>query len=174
MTERSSHRRAPDARAGVIPRGVLLRALDEAHRGPAWHGPALLVTLRHCSVDEASHRIAPGRNTIWELVLHAAYGKHRVRVRLTGDRRRFPRALARDWWPVAPDPSEAQWKDDLALLDDSHRALVEAVAEADDARLARRRAGRRHTMAEEILGIALHDTYHAGQITLIRKLFQAR
>ena len=174
MNESAPSRRARGARGGDIPRGALIRALDEAHRGPAWHGPALLVTLRHCSVDEACHRIARGRNTIWELVLHAAYGKHRVRVRLTGDRRRFPRALARDWWPVAPDPTEAQWNDDLALLDDSHRWLVEAVAEAEDARLARRRPGRRHTMAEEILGIALHDTYHGGQITLIRKLFQAR
>lgn len=149
-----------------------MRALDEAYRGPAWHGPSLRSTLRDCPIEVAAKRVAPGRNTIWELLLHAAYGKHLGRVRLTGERRRFPHPMARSWWPVAPAPSSAQWEEDLALLDEAHRALVEAVRDAPAARLARRRAGRRHTMAEEILGLALHDTYHGGQISLLRRILQ--
>lgn len=170
MTDLTRSRRTP-ARGSALPAAALLvRTLDEAYRGPAWHGPSFLATLRDCSIEEARHRVAPGRNTIWELVLHAAYGKHILRVRLTNERRRFPRALARSWWPVAPDPTLPQWREDLALLETSHRALVEAVATAPAARLARRRSGRRHTIGEEILGLALHDTYHAGQIALLRKL----
>jgi hypothetical protein len=173
-TARVVGRRRESARRALPSSAVLVAALEEAYRGPAWHGPALLVTLRGCTPDEASWRAAAGRNTIWELALHAAYGKHLLRVRLTGERRRFPRVLGRSWWPVAPEPSAAQWQEDLALLESAHRALVEGVAEASAARFARRRAGRRHTIAEEILGLALHDTYHGGQIALLRKLYESR
>ncbi|HSJ65025.1 MAG TPA: DinB family protein [Gemmatimonadaceae bacterium] len=173
-TARVAGPRRASVRRALPSREVLVATLEEAYRGPAWHGPALLVTLRGCTTDEACWRAAPGRNTIWELALHAAYGKHLLRVRLTGERRRFPRALARSWWPVAPKPGTAQWQEDLALLESVHRALVEGVAEASAARLARRRAGRRHTIAEEILGLALHDTYHGGQIALLRKLYESR
>lgn len=149
---------------------ALVRALEEAHTGPAWHGPSLRATLRHCTIEEAQFRVAADRNTIWELVLHIACGKHVVRNRLTGSRERFARPLRRSWWPAPPPPSESAWKEDLALLESSHEKLVSAVAEATAAALARRRAGKRHDFGQEVLGVALHDTYHAGQITLLRKL----
>lgn len=155
----------------AIDSAALVRALEEAHNGPAWHGPSLRVTLRHCTIDEAQFRVAPDRNTIWELVLHIAYGKHVVRNRLTGSRERFARPLRRSWWPATPAPSDAAWQEDLGLLESSHEKLVSAVAAATPAALARRRAGKRHDFGQEVLGIALHDTYHAGQITLLRKLY---
>lgn len=150
---------------------ALVQALEEAHKGPAWHGPSLRVTLRNCTIEEAQFRPAPERNTIWELVVHIAYGKHVVRNRLTGSRERFAHPLRRSWWPATPAPSEAAWREDLALLETSHEKLVKAVSEATPAALARRRAGKRHDFGQEVLGVALHDTYHAGQITLLRKLF---
>jgi hypothetical protein len=148
----------------------LIRTLDEAFHGPAWHGPALKVTLHGCTPAEAERRLAPGRNTVRELVLHAAYGKHLVRARLTSDLRRFPRPLRRPWWPKTVDLSPDGWRKDLALLDAAHEALVESLAKMTPAGLVRRRPGNRHTLGEEIIGIVLHDTYHAGQIALIRKL----
>jgi hypothetical protein len=168
------------ARANALMRGgsgraiesaALVRALEEAHKGPAWHGPSLHVTLRHCTIEEAQFRVATHRNTIWELVLHIAYGKHVVRNRLTGSRERFARPLRRSWWPATPPPSDAAWREDLALLESAHEKLVSAVAAATPAALARRRARKRHDFGQEVLGVALHDTYHAGQITLLRKLF---
>lgn len=149
-----------------------VRLVNEAFHGPAWHGPALKVTLQRCTPSEAEHRLAPGRNTVWELVLHAAYGKHVVRSRLTNDRRRFARPMVRAWWPRIVDPSPEGWQRDLELLDASHDALVSALANATTAHLARRRPGKPHTFADEAIGIALHDIYHAGQIALIRKLVQ--
>ena len=162
--ERRTAREAP-----LTPR-FMIRMLDEAFHGPAWHGPALLPALHGCTQADAERRLAPGRNTIRELVLHAAYGKHIVRGRLTSDRRRFGRPLTRPWWPAVVDPSAAGWRDDLALLDAAHAALVDALAHATPSRLARRRPGKQHTLGEEVLGIVLHDTYHAGQIALLRKL----
>lgn len=151
----------------------LLKILNEGYHGPAWHGPALEQTLQGCTYAESQHRLAPGRNTIHELVLHAAYGKHIVRVRLTNDRRRFPRPMVRSWWPRVVDASEQGWNDDLRLLGSAHVELADTIANMSRAQFARRRPGKTRTLAEEALGLVLHDVYHAGQIALIRKVIAA-
>ena len=146
--------------------------MEEAFRGPAWHGPSLTTALRGVNASEAAWRPAPGRNTIWELVLHAAYAKHVVLGRLTQHRGSFGRALRRPWWPAPTEPAdERSWRRDRALLTASHTALVGAVRRASSAELRRRV---RHPMVEHLAGVALHDTYHGGQISLLRKLFRAR
>ncbi|HEU5170472.1 MAG TPA: DinB family protein [Gemmatimonadales bacterium] len=162
---RSSREGAPD-------RAALLRLLHEAFVGPAWHGPSVAAALRGARAAEALWRPAQGRNTIWELVLHLAYSKHVVLRRLTGHAGRFPRRLRRPWWPALPRPAdEAAWQRDRALLEDCHRALVAAVQAAPGAALAR---VTRRPLAEHVAGIALHDTYHGGQIRLLRKLREVR
>ena len=157
-------------------RDELLRELDAAYAGPAWHGPSLRAALRNVAADEAIWRPAPGRNCIWELALHAAYTKHRVLHRLAPDAAgKFPRKLARAWWPAADGSAgEAAWRRDLALLDESHRRLAEGVAAASDAELRGRRGNARFTLWRQVLGIALHDVYHAGQIRLVRVLYADR
>jgi hypothetical protein len=148
------------------------RLLEEAYRGPAWHGPSLTTALRGVTASEAAWRPAPGRNTIWELVLHAAYAKHVVLGRLTQRRGSFGRALRRPWWPAPSEPAdERSWRRDRALLTATHAALVAAVRRASSAELRRRV---RRPMVDHIGGVALHDTYHGGQISLLRKLFRAR
>jgi hypothetical protein len=150
-------------------RAQVLALLDEAFHGPAWHGPSLTVALRGVTPEEATWRAAPGRNTIWELLLHAAYTKHVMRGRLLARTERFPRALHRAWWPAPPEtPDAASWRRDRSLLAAAHRALVEAVATASAAQLARRL---RRPLLAQIAGAALHDTYHGGQIGLLRKLY---
>lgn len=163
------------ASARGIGRAELLRALDEAFRGPAWHGPSLRAALRGVTAAEARWTPGPGRNSIWELALHAAYARHRVLRRLDPTlAARFPRAVRRGWWPRLPDPSDAAaWRADLALLDESHRRLRDAVVRLPAARLAARRPGKRWTLGQEVMGIAMHDVYHAGQVRLLRRLHAA-
>ena len=161
------------ARRGTPADGARVVALlDEAFTGPAWHGPSLTGALRGVTPAEARWRVAPGRNTVWELLLHTAYTKHVVLGRLLGRTERFARPLPRAWWPATPDPADdAAWRRDRALLDASHRALVAAVRQASPAALSR---GARRPLAEQLAGAALHDTYHGGQISLLRKLYRAK
>ena len=171
----SAHR-AESARDAY--RTELIRLLTEAFKGPAWHGASLRSTLRGITWQEALWRPAPGRNTIWDLTVHAARGKHIVLQRLAPEAAgRFPRRLPRTWWPrtAAEDAasgagSAAAWNQDLALLEESHRALVDAVSTVPVERLYTRRRGRRDTIGQEVSGIALHDVYHAGQIRLLHKM----
>lgn len=150
-------------------RGTILAALNESYAGPAWHGPSVRESLDGVSARTASRKLSPTRNSIWELVLHLAHGRHLLIERLVvGPSGEFPRVVREPWWPVAPtDTSEAAWRRDLALLDDYHTKLVDAIRRATPAQLDRVPERAEHTLAQQLLGMALHDTYHAGQIRLL-------
>ncbi len=148
----------------------LLRLLDEAFDGPAWHGPSLSSAVRGFSAQQAAWRPAPGRHSAWEIVLHCAYWKHRVHERLApGTAAPFPRSGSN--WPDRPEEiSAALWKADVALLKSTHAGLREAVAALSPASLQRPAPGQKQTRLANIVGICYHDIYHAGQIRLLHRI----
>lgn len=148
----------------------LLRLLDEAFAGPAWHGPALANAVRGFSAGQAAWRPTPGRRSAWEIVLHCAYWEHRVHERLApGTAAPFPRAGSN--WPHLPEEiTTARWRADVALLKSVHAALREAVAALTSSSLHRPTPGQTKTRLENIIGICCHDVYHAGQIRLLNRI----
>jgi hypothetical protein len=151
------------------PRAVLLGMLDQAFDHRAWHGTNLRGSLRGVRPAWALWRPHPDRHNIWEILLHCAYWKYAVHRRLVGGIKRgsFPREPSN--WPALPiHPHRTAWRADIALLDESHRTLRDAVAAVDPARLSLRRG--RWNLADHIAGIAAHDVYHAGQIQLLKRL----
>ncbi len=156
-------------------RETLIRALREGYGGPAWHGPSVLSALRGVPAAAAAERVAPGRNTIWDLALHLAYTRHRVILRLARlaglDAPAFPRRLRASWFPELPaDPGEAAWRDDKALLAGYQQRLLDVLDGLPSATLRTRRRGASRSIGDELLGLALHDAYHAGQIRLLVRL----
>ena len=149
---------------------MLLGMIDQAFTGPAWHGTPLWGSVRGVSAEEAMRRPAPGRHSVWELVLHAAYWKYIVRRRLTrDDTLEFPRSPA-DWPATPPVLNDATWKADRALLKREHLLLREVVARFPARELGKRGWRSRWTNLQQIEGIASHDLYHCGQIQLVKRL----
>lgn len=148
----------------------MLALIDEAYDHKAWHGTTLRGSLRRLEPARAAWRPEPTRHNIWELVVHAAYWKYTVRRRLVGEKRGSFPLKGSNWFarPVACTP--AAWAADIALLDDQHRQLRDAVAALDPRRLTARVAGSDHTYGFLVRGIAAHDLYHAGQIQLLKRL----
>jgi uncharacterized damage-inducible protein DinB len=154
----------------------LVQAIQPLPGRSGWHGgPTPVGALRGLGPEEAWWRPAPRRKSIWMLALHIAYWKYAVRRLLDGSARGgFPRAPSN--WPsppAAPDP--ARWAEDVALLKAEHARLVEAAAGVTSDRLGRRPPGsRRWTYGDLVVGIALHDAYHTGQIQLVKRLYRER
>jgi hypothetical protein len=98
-----------------------------------------------------------------------------VRRRLSpGGRERFQRHPA-NFPDVPAEASEAAWRNDVRLLSEEHARLMHAVAAFPADALGRKAGPRKHfTFADLIAGIALHDAYHAGQIQLLKRLWNAR
>ena len=156
------------------PREVLLHALREGYGASAWHGPNLPGALRGVTARQAAWRPGPGRHNIRELVVHAAYWKARVRHRLAGEKDGSFPLEGSNWFNLSA-PTEKAWRAERELLAREHRALVEALGRFPAARLGRVLPGSKdRTALREIAGIALHDVYHAGQIQLLKALWQGK
>lgn len=149
---------------------LLLELLDQAYERQAWHGPNLKGSIRGLTAADAGWTPAPGRHSIGEIVLHAAYWKYTVRRRLTGERRGSFPLRGSNWFPAPARLTAEAWQDARSLLEEMHRSLREAVVSFPPERLGGFSRGSRHTHARLIYGIASHDLYHAGQIQLVKRL----
>jgi uncharacterized damage-inducible protein DinB len=144
--------------------------MDQTFGGSPWHGPNLRTALTGVRHDEAAWSPAPGRPSIWRIVLHCAYWKHRIWQRVTGQRVPFPRE-GDDWRFPLPQPTAEAWNADRQLLHEAHGRLADAVAALSQSELESPGPGQVRTRMLNVVGIALHDTYHAGQIRVLRKLY---
>lgn len=152
---------------------LLLRILDDAYNGKAWHGPNLRGTVRGLPLEQAVWRPARSRRNIAEIVLHAGYWKYTVRRRLRGEKRGSFSLKGSNWFMLPADMGAQAWRECLRLLDDQHEALRQAVAELSASEL-RKTAGRsKLDNAKVIYGVAAHDVYHTGQIRLLKAMYQA-
>jgi len=154
---------------------LMLENVQPSRHRTGWHGgPTPLAAVRGVTPEQASWVPYPGRKGIWQLALHIAYWKYAVRRRLTGGHvARFPRTPAN--WPGLPAPADAAaWRQDVALLRSEHEQLLATIEAVPLGRYSEVPTGsRRWTVGELILGIAQHDAYHAGQIQMLKRLWQA-
>jgi uncharacterized damage-inducible protein DinB len=143
---------------------LLLANFDHAYDKRGWHGTNLRGAIRGLTAEDVAWRPAKGRHNIWELTAHAAYWKYTVRRRLTGGKR-GGFALAGSDWIASPDAiDEASWREVVQLLESEHRQLRAVIAALGDDDL---RNGKTLRM---LYGVAAHDTYHTGQIQLVKRL----
>jgi uncharacterized damage-inducible protein DinB len=159
-----------------ILRSVLRRSFD----GQSWHGPSLADVLADVDARAALSRPVPGAHSIWELTHHLMAWTREVTRRLQGE----PAALPREGdWPAPPDATgdvDARWRalrDELAA---ARGALLDAVAAFPPERLAERvgtsddpAIGGQASFGGMIVGLAEHNAYHGGQITLLRRALHA-
>jgi uncharacterized damage-inducible protein DinB len=149
-----------------------LRHLDPPPGTKLWHGGAsVLGALRGLSPEVAAWRPHPDRHSIWALALHVAYWNYAVRRRITGEPRgAFPRKPS-NLPSVASQVTKAAWAEDRRLVKEQHHLLVETLQSFDPSRLDEYAGDNSNTSyADLITGIVLHDTYHAGQIVMLKRI----
>jgi hypothetical protein len=149
---------------------LLLASIDEAYDKRSWHGTNLRGSLRGVTVEQAAFRAQPGSHNIWELAVHAAYWKNDIRRRLAGDESPRFALEGSDFWVRPVTGTEAEWKADLALLQDEHKHLRAAVESFPSSRWTRKAPGKPFNFEGLVRGVAAHDLYHAGQIQLLKRL----
>jgi hypothetical protein len=151
---------------------LLLTNIHRAFEGKGWHGPTLKGTLRGVTLKQATRR--PTSNSIRDLVYHSAYWKYCVRrwlLEAAGNDPgpAFPRSPAN-----FPDRNErvtaANFAADKRMLADQHKRLVAALKALPVGELDKPAGNTGLTLAEVILGVAAHDLYHAGQVSLIKRM----
>jgi uncharacterized damage-inducible protein DinB len=147
--------------------------LQREHAGDPWHGSPLEAILEGVDAGRAAARPIPSAHSIWELVLHITSWKCETARRLAGAVACMP---VEGDWPDVGEPTEARWQAALARLESAHHALITAVSALPDSKLYEptndTRSGPLGTGVSYYVllhGIALHEVYHAGQISLLKK-----
>jgi hypothetical protein len=145
----------------------LRRLLDEGHGPDAWYGADITAATADVDAAAALKRPAAGRHNIAEIALHHAYWTREVRGRLTGSTPEpFP-LDGEDWFEVSSERA-ISWADIRTTLAHEQERLAKAVeAIASGAQTSPLGETERF---DQVLGIAAHAAYHAGQIQLVKKL----
>ncbi len=145
---------------------MLADQLERSFRGGAWHGPAVSEALAGVGAAAAAARPIPSAHSIWELTRHLTTWIDVARRRAGGE---VPEVAPEEDWPPTSGADEAAWTETLDALDEAHRKLLATLLDLDDGRLADPVAGSDPTLRGLLLGIVQHNTYHAGQIVLLKK-----
>ena len=144
-----------------------------AFEGEAWHGPSVLAILNGVTAQQAAAHPIPGAHSIWELTQHIAAWERACLRRLNGD----PAQLSdeEDWQPIN-DTSEASWESTKQQLVDTHRELLDAIANVDESRLNEpiitNSTASYSSVYVTLHGGVQHDLYHAGQIAILKKALE--
>jgi uncharacterized damage-inducible protein DinB len=154
----------------------IVRELDEAHAGHPWHGPSRADVLGDVTVEEAARRPSANAHGIWALVLHMHAWTREVARRM---REGKPREPVEGDWPSPPKtPTEQAWRAVLAELEQAHRDIVAAIRESAPGRLDERGGASDDALGSGVTyrvmlhGLAQHDAYHTGQISLLKRIFR--
>jgi len=145
--------------------------MKQAFTGEAWHGPSLTELLVNVDATTAANRPIPERHTIWEIVLHLQTTQELILDRLRGIARPFTPG---DEWPPAAETTEEAWQEAMAKLEAGDQDIRDAVAQFPD----------EHHLDEPLVeggtsaynnfhGYVQHSIYHAGQISILKKLTEA-
>lgn len=153
--------------------GSIAGQIRMAYGGQPWHGPGLREILADVSAVQAASRPLAGAHTIWELVVHMTAWTCEVGRRLAGSE---PAVPPEGDWPTVGQVTDEAWDAARAALGDAHHTLAASVERFPAARLTAAVGVQRDaplgtgvSFAEMLYGLAQHDAYHGGQISLLKK-----
>ncbi|HEY8105702.1 MAG TPA: DinB family protein [Gemmatimonadales bacterium] len=151
------------------------RIADELTRdqqGEPWHGPSARQVLGGVTASAAAARPIAGGHSIWELVLHIIAWRNEVARRVEGGE---PAEPAEGDWPPVAETTDAAWARTLTRLEGSHRGLTAALGKLAEARLDERVGQRDRSVGSGVTyyvtlhGVAQHDAYHLGQVSVLKR-----
>ena len=149
-----------------------MNALATVLRGrPAHLSP--LACVEDVSSELAGRRVPTLPHTIWQLVGHLNYWMDFELRCIEGPESPYPEHAAAGWPRTDGPPDRESWALSLALLRTNLDQLV-ALANARASTLARIVHPGKGTTVEDILVVlAAHNSYHVGQIVLLRQALGA-
>jgi uncharacterized damage-inducible protein DinB len=135
------------------------------------------------SAEQAARTVAGYPHSIWQIIEHMNYWMDHDLGKIAGENRPYP-AKAIESWPVFPSAAaegsvDQQWQATTRRFTDLLSRLAKR-AESDSAFLQRKvlnvgslQSPRESTVHAMLYQVTAHNSYHAGQIALLRRQFGA-
>lgn len=143
------------------------KLFEDLYQGSPWIDVTIMDTLKSITAEQASRKITPKRNSIWEIVNHMIAWRENVLLRVQGNEIITPN---NNYFVEIKDTSDAEWQETLQRLANSQEQWIRFLENFDAAQLENIYPSNHMTYYEHIQGILQHDSYHLGQIVLLSKL----
>lgn len=150
------------------------RVLLDLLRGRGAHVDPV-ACVKGLSAELAGRPLPGAPHTIWQLVWHMNYWMAYELASLEGPEERYPDHADESWPVAAGPPSESAWE---AEVERFHRHVDQlgdwvgrATSKGVGTRIAHRARG--ETVQDVLWQMAVHNSYHTGQVALLRRAFAA-
>lgn len=150
----------------------LQTGIGSIQNGPAWHGPSLNELLLDVDEKMASAHPIAGCHSIWELVLHLIAWRTFCLKKIQQDAEFDIVVSGPVDWPTVPEPSIENWNEAKLSLQASMDMLLAELEKLKITQLNDQVLGRKYPLYVVILGITQHDTWHGGQMALLKKVMR--
>ncbi|MGD8546094.1 MAG: DinB family protein [Candidatus Bathyarchaeota archaeon] len=151
---------------------LILEMVKQTFHGSAWHGPSFMEVLNEVDKAMAVNRSIQGRHTILEIVNHCSYWMDAVTLPLNGES--IPDVESDEDWPKTRNTDE-DWTEAQEKLKKAYEKLVNSIKVLTEDQLTQEVQGSYNgrpytiTYRRMLHGISDHNTYHAGQIAILRR-----
>ncbi|MGH7703368.1 MAG: DinB family protein [Gemmatimonadales bacterium] len=148
------------------------RILTELLRGKGAHADP--VACFDALTPELAGRVLPGaEHTVWQLLVHVNYWMDYEVRSIEGTEPPYPEHASASW-PVESGPRDrSAWEKETAHLRQQLDRLAEFAGQGNE-RLARIvHPSKGETVRDVLWQMAAHNSYHVGQVALLRRAFGA-
>ncbi|SDJ65697.1 DinB family protein [Sediminibacillus albus] len=136
---------------------ILLQQFNACHQENTWF-VSLQSAVKGISAEQASWKNNESANSIWEIVNHLAYYNQRGLNQFKGNPDEMPAA---DNNHTFNNKVALNWPDTVHSIDKLMSEWITRIEESNEEYLEK--------WVSELTHLALHHTYHVGQIVQIRK-----
>ena len=152
----------------------LLRIIDllnTTYEGEeAWHGPSVAGAMRDITPDLAGRRLTPNVHTIAELVFHMTSWRIFCVKKMQDDGEFDILTPEKNFGQLPEKIDDFEWEALQMELSLSQEELINELDKRDDDEFLEDIVpGRTYTYYDLLHGIVNHDTYHTGQIQILKK-----
>jgi len=143
--------------------------ISATYDGQPWYGDNVLSLLSGISAEKAAVKPEKLNHSIAEIVCHITAWRYFVIEKMKGNAEYEVWDTELNWKKIVT-LNETEWntiQDDLLK---SQNQLLQQIEQMPESLLVTQVDGRKYNFRLMLQGIAQHDIYHSGQISMIRKL----
>ncbi|MFI8685982.1 DinB family protein [Rossellomorea sp. NPDC077527] len=149
---------------------IYVEQLDMHFHENEWFA-SLDQALDGVNAAEAAWTSSGFSNSIWQIVNHLIFWNEDVIHRMNGTENPHKAEDNEETFGNPGDPEdEMGWAQTVKRLNEVMNHLKTVIADLDDEKLKAPYAANRSSLERLLSNIMMHDTYHIGQIVLLRKL----
>ena len=142
------------------------KLLKDHYSGDPWIDITIMGTLKTLNGKQAALKL-PGLNSIWQIVNHMISWRNALIARVKDKPAAHPDNNF--IWEVKDTTAKA-WKDTIKEFEKSQKDITTFLGRQKDAHLEKISTTSGYSYYELVMSIIIHDTYHLGQIVLIKKM----